>query len=237
MNAIPVFLQEPSTYLIFQDIVNAIPKKTKFYIVGGAMRNIMFYYFFKKKLPQRDFDSIIIGNHKKFIDNLRKFGFVYGKIRRKNQITLERKKFPKAKELKDLVVLDIHWKKSGNILKELKQHSSFTINGFAIEVRDLFLKNWRQKIIAMTGAISDLKSKKLRVNSIDNKHNLFAAIRFMSLGFKKPSKNDIDWLLREFKNAPKRRTKTNLKKLFDYVVVKEKAKNLAEKLHLKEEIF
>ena len=184
MNAIPVFLQEPSTYLIFQDIVNAIPKKTKFYIVGGAMRNIMFYYFFKKKLPQRDFDSIIIGNHKKFIDNLRKFGFVYGKIRRKNQITLERKKFPKAKELKDLVVLDIHWKKSGNILKELKQHSSFTINGFAIEVRDLFLKNWRQKIIAMTGAISDLKSKKLRVNSIDNKHNLFAAIRFMSLGFK-----------------------------------------------------
>ena len=232
MNNLPVFLQEPETYSILQDIIKSIPKSTKFYIVGGAMRNAMFYFYFKKKLPQRDFDSVIIGNHKKFIENLRNKGFVYGKIRRKSQTVLRKRKFPHAKEFRDFVTLDMHWQKNGNIIKNLKEHSSFTMSAFAIEIRDLFGKYWRKRVISLPNSLRDLKTKKLKVIAIDNKYNLFAAMRFMHIGFKQPSKSDTQKLLKEFEKAPKRRREKNIKKLLNYVGGKKEARRLAKKMDL-----
>ncbi|MFH0713165.1 MAG: hypothetical protein V1722_01400 [Candidatus Micrarchaeota archaeon] len=229
---LPIFLQDPHVYAIFQDVVAALPKRTKFYIVGGAMRNAMFYYYFGKKLPQRDYDSVIIGDHKKFIANLRKCGFTYGKIRRRDQLVMKRAKSKSAPgdDLSDFVFLDMHWQKRGNVLQNLKEHSSFTINGFAIEVRDLFAKNWVAKVAKMPRSIKDMKAKRLVVNAVDNKHNLFAALRFMSVGFKPPSKSDVEWLAREFATAHKKKRKRNLKKLYDYVGGEKKAEKLAKKI-------
>ncbi|MDP3742294.1 MAG: hypothetical protein Q8R15_03200 [Candidatus Micrarchaeota archaeon] len=227
---LPIFLQEPETLAIFKDIAAAVPKGTKFYIVGGAMRNAMFYYYFKKKLPQRDYDSLIVGDHKKFITNLRKRGFVYGKIRRKTQAVLKKAKFKNAKTLNDFVFLDMHWVKKVDIVQNMKDHASFTINGFAIEVRDLFSSNWRKKVVEMPNAIRDLRRKQLVVNAVDNKHNLFAAMRFMSVGFKQPGKSDVDWLVREFAKSHKKRRKRNLEKLYNYVGGKKKAEKLAKKI-------
>ncbi len=228
----PIFLHDPRVYEIFQDIAACVPNGTKFYIVGGAMRNAMFYYYFDKKLPQRDYDSIIIGDHKKFIANLRKHGFAYGRIRRKTQAVLKRAKTKgmSGDDLNEFVFLDMRWEKKGNILQNLKEHTAFTMGGFGIEVHDLFAKNWISKVTKMPHAVSDLKAKKLVVNAVDNKHNLFAALRFMSVGFKQPSKSDVEWLLREFKIASKRRRKKNLKKLYNYVGGEKKAVKLAKKI-------
>ncbi len=227
---VPIFLQDVSTLEIFKEVAAAVPNRTKFYIVGGAMRNTLYYYYFGKKLPQRDYDSVIIGNHKKFIANLRKTGFVYGKIRRKKEVVLKKAKFKGAEKISDFVVLDMHWAKKGNILQNMKDHASFTINGFAIEVHDLFSPNWRKKVIEMPNAVRDLKHKQLVVNAVDNKHNLFAAMRFISIGFEPPSKLDVEWLLREFKKAPKKRRKRNIEKLYSYVGGKRKAEKLAKKI-------
>ncbi|HLC88762.1 MAG TPA: hypothetical protein VJG49_01875 [Candidatus Nanoarchaeia archaeon] len=229
---LPVFLQEPAVFSIFEEIAQSVPTGTKFYIVGGAMRNAMYFHIFGKKLPQRDYDSLIVGNHKKFITNLRQVGFIYGKIRRKTQVVFKKAKFKGAEKIGDFVVLDMHWVRKVNILQNMKDHASFTINGFAVEVRDLFSSNWRKKVIEMPRALNDLKAKKLVVNAVDNRHNLFAAMRFMSMGFKKPSKSGVKWLLREFRKAPKRRRKRNIEKLYNSVGGKEKAEKLAQKIGL-----
>ncbi len=227
---IPIFLQEAETYNIFKEVAAAVPKGTKFYIVGGAMRNAMYFYYFGKKLPQRDYDSVIVGNYEKFIQNLRRVGFVYGKIRRKKQVVLKKAKFKGAKELSNFVFLDMHLERKIDVKQNLKDHASFTMNGFAIEVRDLFSPQWRRKVIEMPEALRDLKDRKLVVNAVDNKHNLFAAMRFMSVGFKPPSKKDVEWLLREFQKAPKKRRKRNIEKLYSYVGGRKKAEKLARKI-------
>lgn len=91
-NALPVFMQDKKTNEIMRTAIRAIPKNTKMYLVGGTMRIALFYNLFGKKLPSRDYDSVLIGNHKKFISNMRSSGFTYGFIRRKSHTTLKKKK-------------------------------------------------------------------------------------------------------------------------------------------------
>lgn len=78
---LPLFLHDQKTNEIFRIVVASISKGTKAYLVGGAIRNAIYYRYFKQELPRRDFDILLIGDHGSFIKNLRKAGFVYGKIR------------------------------------------------------------------------------------------------------------------------------------------------------------
>ena len=103
-------MQDVTTNLIFQDIIKCVPKENKIYLVGGTVRNSLLYYYHNKKLPQpqRDYDILLVGDRKHFIDNLRQHKFIYGKIKRKKEIVLKRRKFDGAKQIFDFVVLDIH---------------------------------------------------------------------------------------------------------------------------------
>jgi len=89
------FSRDGITAEILRKVISSIPSKTKVYVIGGAARNAVYYELFKKSLPQRDFDLLLIGDLKKFTDTLRKkYGFTYGKIRRKNDTVVKKNYCP-----------------------------------------------------------------------------------------------------------------------------------------------
>ncbi len=235
---LPIFMQDPKTNEVLKEVISAVPKNTKAYIVGGAVRNALYYNLFHKKLPHRDYDIVVIGNRSQFIKNLRSKGFIYGKIRRKHEITLKKKKIAKPKhEFDDCVFLDLHFSEEKSIMKNLREVSGFTINAFALSLKQVVSKGWQKKVIAHPNALTDLKKKQLRVNALTHPAMLFACIRFMSQGFKAPSEKQVNGLLLNLRKFPKYKFKRNIKKIFSYVGGEKKARQLTKKLGIKEDIF
>lgn len=236
-------MQDENIRKIITEAVDAIPSGTKVYLVGGAARNAMYYRMFRKKLPQRDFDLIVMGDFHHFIHNLRSNGFVYGKIRRKHQIVVKKKKVKKPKHRdKDYVVLDIKNSAEKNMLHSIKKEANFTINGFAIPLNSLNNADWSKKVIKLPIALKDLKNRRLRVNALfSHSYNLFAAIRFISIGFKAPTKKEIKLLIKaliDFDHKKnQRRYKRNLEKLYGYVGGKKKAERILRELGLSKEVL
>lgn len=231
-------MQDKDTSEILMEVKSSIPKNTKVYFVGGAIRNALFYKFFKEKLPQRNYDLVLIGDIKKFVKNLRARGFIYSRIKRKNQSVLKKKKTSKPKhKYNDYVILDIYTPKERTILRTLKNNSNFTINGSALSLKHIDKENWYNKVISLPTAFQDLKDRKLRVNVVASPSNLFACIRFMSKGFKPPSKKEIQELLTAFTSIEKWRYRRNIKKLLDYVGGEKEVKKLTRKLGIKNNIL
>ncbi|MCC7570738.1 hypothetical protein KO465_05300 [Candidatus Micrarchaeota archaeon] len=236
----PIFLQNLEVQEIFQEIKKSIPKKSQLFLVGGTMRNTVFYYFFKTKLVQRDYDLIFIGDRKKFVDNLKKLRFTYGKIRRKNQMVLKKAIKENSKDINDFVVLDIYFSEKQNIYELLKNKINFTINGFALNFEHLFENNWIKNIIKLPYSIEDIKAKQLRLNTEKTNFfgtDIYACIRFISAGFKKPTEKEIHILYDQMRKLPKYKFERNKKKVFDYVGGKEKAEKIVKKMGLNQDIF
>lgn len=237
-SALPVFMQDPKTYELLREAKSAIPKGTKVYLVGGAVRNALYFERFDERLPQRDYDLLLIGDKDAFISNLRAKGFIYGFIRRKHEITLKKKRVPRPKDhFADHVFLDIHISDERSVLKNLKDQSNFTINGFALSLKHVDSNQWHKRIISLPQAEADLNDKQLRVNVIAHPANLFACLRFMSKGFKAPSRDEVDKLLCALGTLEKWRYERNIKKLFDYVGGESIARKLAKRLKIKQDIF
>lgn len=238
-NQLPIFMHDSKNFEILKDAKFAIPKNAKAYLVGGAPRNALYFKLFNKKLPERDYDILFVGNKDNFVKNLRSRGFVYGEIKRKNEIVLKKKKIPKPnrKSFSDYVYLDIHFSDENSVLKNLKENANFTINGFALSLKDVDSENWHKKIISLPNAMKDLENRKLHINIISHPANLFACLRFMSKGFKKPSKEDIKKLLFSLKKLEKYKFKRNVNKVFDYVGGEKEARKLAKRLGIKKDIF
>lgn len=234
---LPVFMQDKITNKIFREAITCIPKKTKIYLVGGAVRNSLYYMYFKKKFPSRDYDLFLTGSPKKFISNLREKGFTYGKMRRKNEIVVKKKKFPGAKELRDFIFFDIHFSSEKNIIKNLQDKTNFTINGFALLLDKVVSKNWYKSIVSIKHAEKDLKNKQIRVNAFDHPAQLFACIRFVSGGFKPPTIKETKGLLLLLKKLRKNQFKRNLNKVFEQTGGKKKAMQIAKRMGIKEDLF
>lgn len=235
---LPLFLHNSKTNEIFRTVVACLPKNTKVYLVGGAIRNAIYYKYFKQALPQRDYDLLLIGDRDDFVKNLRQAGFIYGRIKRKHQVVVKMKLIPKPLHIhNDYLYLDIHVSEEPSALKNLAQSSNFTINGSTISLKDIFKDNWFDKLISLPGALADLKNKQLRLNQLSHPANLFAVLRFMSLGFKPLKPNEIALLLKSLGGLPERRYEKNIKKLFGYVSGEENARKLLKKLKIKQDIF
>jgi hypothetical protein len=236
---LPIFMQDQKTREILRDASSCIPDKARAYIVGGAIRNSVYYRLFKEKMPQRDYDLLFIGDRNLFIRNLLNHGFVYGHMRRKSEVVLKKKKIPKPRIdiLTDYVFLDIHISTEKNVIKNLKHESNFTINGFAILLKDADSEEWYEQIIALPRALQDLKNKKLRVNAIKHPAGLFACLRFMSIGFKPPSKKEVKDLLLALGKLGKYKYERNIKKTLTYVGGENRAKQLAKKIGINKDIF
>lgn len=235
---LPLFLQDEKTNEIFKIVVASIPKGTQAYLVGGAVRNAIYYKYFKKELPRRDFDIMLIGDQDGFIKNLRNNGFVYGKIKRKHEVVVKMKRIPKPIHIhNDYLYLDIHISEEKSALKNLAKNSNFTINGSTILLKNIFREDWFDKLISLPGALTDLKNKRLKLNQLSHPANLFACLRFMFLGFKQPEPAEIDLLLKSLNNLKEPRYGRNVKKLFNYVGGEGNARKLLKKLKIKQDIF
>ncbi len=181
-----------------------------------------------------------MGNKKELITNLRALGFIYGNIRRKNQIVMKKSKIEKPKNLSDWVYLDISFSPKEHILETLRKKVNFTINGFALNIKDLSNKNWFSKLTILPYSIADIQSKQLRLNTEKDTFfgtDLYACIRFMSVGFKKPSQHEIELLLKALAKMQKYKFEKNKEKVFRYVGSIEKTKKLVKKMGLDESIF
>jgi len=234
---LPIFMQDPKTNEILSEAASAITKGLKVYLSGGALRNALYYALFHTRLPQRDYDLLVFGKKEGFIKRLRSLGFVYGRIRRKHEVVLKKKKVSKPKIISDYVVLDIKETQDRNIKENMRMRVSFTVNGFALPLKHISSRNWRKQVIAMPGAMADLKGKKLRVLNLSHPANLFAAIRFMSKGFRAPLKNEVNQLLSALGGLEKWRFERNVKKIFDYVGGEAEARRLARRLGIEKDIF
>lgn len=241
MNSYIRLLAEDSSLVgILNEAVESIPPKTDIYVVGGAARNAVYYSLFKKTLPQRDYDLLFTGDLDKYIGNLRNNRFTYGKIRRKNEVVLKKRKFPSAKLISDYVVLDIHVTPETNILKNLSVYSNFTINGFAIPLQHYLSNDFKKYMIALPNAEKDLRNLQIHVNKSGYKSipsGLFACLRFMSIGFMPPGDDEIKLLLDNLPTLEKWRFERNVKKVFDYVGGEEKARKMVKDLGIDIDIF
>jgi hypothetical protein len=235
---LPLFLQDEKIFQIFRSVVTAIPAGTKAYLVGGAVRNAIYFHYFHKALPQRDFDIMLIGDRNAFVKNLRAAGFIYGKIKRKHEVVLKMKKVAKPQHIfNDYLYLDIHVSPEKSPLKNLAQNSNFTINGSTLSLKDIFRDDWFTKLISLPGALADLKNKRLRLNQLSHPANLYACLRFMSLGFKQPSNRELSLLLESLGDLKEDRFVKNITKLYSYVGGEVKARKLLKKLGIKQNIF
>lgn len=224
-----------------QDVIESIPKGTRVYLVGGRARTRVYARVFHKRLPNRDWDIVVIGDRKRFIANLLARGFSYGLIRRKHQDTIAKPLVRKPRGLRehptDYFVLDAKFQKRGSAMANLKANANFTINGFAIPFHLLNSPSWYAKTIQLPTALADLKAKRLRVNHNVHPNGLFAAIRFMSLGFKPPNTHDVHVLREWHLKFEQWRFAKNVKKVYAYVGGRAKALQLAKRLGLHWDIF
>lgn len=238
--SVKFFTREGIVAEILQEVISAIPKKSKVYIVGGSARNAMYHSLFNKTLRQRDYDLVLYGDLNKFVENLRKNKFIYGKIRRKHQIVLKKKLIPNPESINDYCVLDIHETNEPDILKNLELNSAFSINGFAFPLEHFLDKNFKKYLVALPHAVRDLQNHQLHVNTpgyLGHPSNLFACLRFMSLGFAAPQKEEVKLLLEQLPNIEKWRFERNVKKVFSYVGGEKQARKLAKSLDIKIDIF
>lgn len=223
---------------ILIEAIEAIPKKTKVYLTGGSLRNAIYYSIFKERLPNRDFDILVLGDFKGYARNLRAQGFTYGKIRRKNQVVLLKKRIAKPKDrLRDNLFLDIKLSQGKSIRDNLREKVNFTINGSAILLQDITQKTWLKQVITLPSTLSDIKRKRLVLNKASHPADLFAAMRFMSQGFRKPSKETVLILKERLKHLPKQKWERNLNKLFSYVGGNKQASKLLKELDLNNKIL
>lgn len=235
-----IFTREGKEAEILKEVIASIPKNTKIFVVGGAARNAAFFNLFKEALSQRDYDLLLVGDLEGFVKNLRSHGFTYGRIRRKNEIVLKKKLISKPESAADYLVLDIGRSYESDVLKNLKEKSAFTINGFAVPLQYYLSENIKEHLISLPGAMEDLKGKKLRLNISGyavHPGNLYACLRFMSVGFSKPNKREIELLLAELPKINKKRFEKNVRKVFGYVGGEKKARVLARRLGIRKDIF
>jgi len=236
----PLFLQNIRVFKIFRELEKSVPSKSQLFLIGGTLRNSVFFHFFKKKIKQRDYDLVFMGNRKSFLNNLKNLKFKYGKIKRRNQVVLKKGIIDNPKNIHDYVVLDIcfyHRKSPNEILRE---KINFTINGFLINIKEIFSDTWMKKLITLPHSIADIKAKRIRLNTEKKEFfgtDIYACIRFISQGFKKPTKDEIKILFKAMKKLPKYKFQRNREKVFDYVGGKEKAEKIVRKIGLKEDIF
>ncbi|MBI4449530.1 hypothetical protein HY634_00565 [Candidatus Uhrbacteria bacterium] len=236
---LPLFMHDDAVAEIIRSAIAAIPEGTRVYLVGGAVRNAFYYQIFRRRLPQRDYDLVCIGDWRSFVRNLRKQGFVWGKLRRARQVVLMYPKVarPRAHQPTDYVVLDTQLALNKTIRAELKKKINFSINGFAIPLQAVVQPTWQRRAIMLPCAYEDLKARRLRVLHGIHPTNLYACLRFMSQGFRPPSKQDVEQLLTSLTTIEEWRFDRNVRKVFNYVGGERRARQLVRRLGIRENIF
>lgn len=236
MADLPVFMHDPLTRPLLLTAASHLPKRVEAYLVGGAVRNAMYYRHFKEKLSQRDYDLFYPGDPAPFIARLRKSGFKYGKLRRKDEVVVMAPKFKGARELRDFVVFDIHFS-GDDIHTNLERKTNFTINGFALPLRAVDSPSWYDEVISVRHAEEDLKARRLRVHAYDHPAQLYAGMRFVHKGFKPPTPEETHGMVLLLRRLRRNQFPRNMRKVFDGVGGEENARKIARQMGIQEDVF
>lgn len=234
---LPIFLKNKEVHQILQEVINAIPEDSELYLHGGAMRNAVYYRLFKEDLPQRDFDMLLIGNKDLFAANILAHGFVRGK---KNAETVATFKKPKvdnpSEDFADWVYLDVVYRKNMTIQESLAQRVNFTINGSALNLRDIDDPDWFEKIVMIPGTLEDIKLKRLRTNK-RYPINIYACVRFVFLGFTPPPKNELDDMVEDLCRIDEVKFARDTEKVIRYIGSAEKVREIVNQLGINVDIL
>ncbi len=141
----------------------------------------------------------------------------------------------------DYIVFDMHTMDGTDIAYNIEKFVAFTINGCAIKGQDVLTKPWEDALIeVLPDAIQDIKNKKLRLNIngySEMSSNFYAMLRFMSVGFSAPSREEVQMLLNTLPNLEHARFERNVKKIWDYVGGEDKARELVRSLGIDVDVF
>lgn len=227
---LPTFLQDPKVAEILKGVVDAIPQNVEVYLYGGAARNAVFFQYHQKPFPQRDYDIILIGDREPFIQTLVSRGFRFGKKNGDIEIVLKKPKVENPTDtFKDWLFLDIRIRHNMSIVDVIQNKANFVMNGFALNLRDIFSPDWFSRIVAIPGAFEDIKNMKLRLNKRYD-INIYACIRFVSQGFAPPSKEEITMMLEDVYLLDESRFLRDRQKVIDYVGSEEKVREIIRSL-------
>lgn len=234
---LPIFLQDPKNLEIFGSVADAIPEGSNLSLYGGPLRNALYYYQFGQALPQRDYDCIFQGDRELLFKNLHENGFSFGRTNTERKVVLRKPKVENPQGFSDYVYLDIVMARAGETVPQmLKDRVNFTINGFALDVRDALTSDWREKIIEVPNAREDLTKKELHLLA---RHpiNIYACLRFVSLGFKAPSDEEIKTMLEDLRGIDEMRFERDTEKAAQYVGGVERAQEIARQIGIGFNIF
>ena len=147
----------------------------------------------------------------------------------------------RSDEAQEVLRLRLHTVDGTTIEQNIVHNSPFTVNGCAVNARDVFTKPWEDALIqVLPTSLQDIKDKRLRLNGEAYKtmaSSFYAMLRFMSVGFSAPSAEEVELLLKELPNLEHARFERNVKKIWDYVGGEDNARQLVKSLGITLDVF
>lgn len=204
------------------DLVQSLPTDVEVYLVGGVLRNAMVRKYHNDTWVQRDYDQIVTKNSQKYVEYLKENGFIFRGIDDIAHKTASKPVVENAKEIsyQDNLVFDIHLVDGTSVEDNLLHSTGLSINGFALNLRDVFADDWEKKLICLPGAVESIKQKGILLNDngYESESNyFFALLRFMGMGFSAPSHEDVIKLLKTTNKLSPERYQRNIAKLTEYL--------------------
>lgn len=217
------------------DIVENLPSDVDVYIVGGVLRNALVRKYHNEIWTQRDYDQVTTGNSDRYLDYLREIGFDFRGIEEPRHKTASKPVVDNARQISyvDNLVFDIHLADATDIMDNLRHSSGLSINGFALNLRDIFANDWEDRLLSLPGALDCIKSKQILLNEDGYRSEpnfFFALLRFMGLGFSGPPQDDATKLLNNVCNLSTEKYQKNITKLVSYLGSEERVRDVVDSL-------
>lgn len=236
----------PEAETCLREVVRNLPDNVEVYMIGGSIRNALIREIHGNVLTQRDYDLVVTKGSKQFTTYLEALGYEARPYpsHQDEQVVYSKPLNEEAKNGDSYVnwlVFDIHTMDGTTIEENIKDNVAFTVNGCALNLRDLYTGSWQQTLIqVLPTALQDIKDKELRLNYDGYKYmatNFYAMLRFMSVGFTPPPDKDIQLLLHELPNVEHARFESNIHKVWKYVGGEDKARALVRSLGVNIDVF
>lgn len=237
-------LCNPDAYPVFEKVLADLPSDCEPYLYGGAVRSAVFKIFHGETIPCRDYDQIVTRGSSTYAQLLRSQGFVDGRVpsRPEEHFIL---RYPLVNDsdsdsFTDSVVFDIHKADGDTVLSYLRYNVGINVGGIAVPLRKLFDADWFDNLVALPGAIDDIKQKRVSINPhgyLSQPANLYACLRLVSRGYAPPPEQELKKIVDQVITLSPHQIARNIKKLSDYVNGDMAIRSLVRSLGIKGDIL
>lgn len=239
------FNSSEAAHALCEVIVN-LPEGVEVYVIGGSIRNALFKMMHGTTLAQRDYDQVVTKGFAVYAQYLASLGYEERPYpsRQDEQVVYCKalnKKAEQGDSYVNWLVFDMHAADGTTIEENIRHSVAFTINGCAVQARDLYTARWQDAVIqVLPTALEDIRHKRLRLNKDGYRQaasSFYAMLRFMSVGFSAPPPEEVRLLLKELPRLEHARFERNVKKVWDYVGGEAKARTLVKDLGIDVDVF